>query len=74
MSTQTFEKAMKQLEKIVQDLENGELPLEKTIKKFEEGIALSQFCSKKLEETEAKIKKLVKDQDGKIHEDPLFDE
>jgi exodeoxyribonuclease VII small subunit len=74
MSTQTFEKAMKQLEKIVQDLESGDLPLEKTIKKFEEGIELSQFCSKKLEETEAKIKQLVKDQDGVIHEDPLFDE
>ncbi len=71
---QTFEKAMKQLEKIVHELETGELPLEKTIKKFEEGVALSRFCSKKLEETEAAIKQLIQDDDGEIYEDPLFDE
>ena len=49
---QTFEKAMKQLEQIVQELESSDLPLEKAIIKFEEGIRLSRFCSEKLDETE----------------------
>ncbi|MBW2367177.1 MAG: exodeoxyribonuclease VII small subunit [Deltaproteobacteria bacterium] len=73
MATQSFEKALKQLEKIVQELESGDLPLEKTIKKFEEGVALSKFCSKKLEETEAKISQLLQDHNGDIQEEP-FDE
>ena len=55
MAKKTFEQSMKQLEQIVQELESGDLSLEKAIKKFEEGIQLSKFCSKKLEETEKKI-------------------
>ena len=71
MATQTFEKAMKQLEKIVAELEVGELPLEKSLKKFEEGIALSRFCSQKLEASEEKIALLLKDSSGKIQEKPM---
>ena len=41
----TFEQSIKQLEKIVQELEDGDLPLEKAIKKFEEGIKLTRFFS-----------------------------
>ena len=73
MATQTFESALKRLEKIVAELESGDLPLEKSLKKFEEGIELSKFCSKKLEETEAKISQLVKDANGNPVEIP-FDE
>lgn len=69
--TQTFEKAMQQLEKIVQELESEELPLEKAIKKFEEGVELSKFCSKKLDETEKRISLLLKDQNGNPIEKPF---
>ena len=74
MANQTFETALKKLEKIVEDLETGDLPLEKSLKKFEEGIELSKFCSKKLEETEAKITQLVKDSNGNPMEIELGDE
>ncbi len=70
MATQTFESAMKKLEKIVEELESGELPLEKSLKKFEEGIDLSRFCSETLEEVEAKVTRLVKDSRGNPMEIP----
>ncbi len=71
MAKKTFEQAMKQLEKIVQDLESGDMPLEKAIKTFEEGIQLSKFCSKKLDETEKKITILMQDPDGGLSETPF---
>ena len=71
MTTQTFEAAMKKFEKLVEELESGELPLEKSLKKFEEGIAISKFCSRKLEEIEAKVNQLVKDSKGAAVELPL---
>jgi len=64
----TFETAMNQLENIVNELESGNLSLEDSIKKFEEGIKLSKYCSAKLDETEKKITLLLKDQDGNITE------
>jgi exodeoxyribonuclease VII small subunit len=67
----TFEQAMKQLEQIVQDLESGDMPLEKSIKKFEEGIQLSKFCTQKLDETEKRITLLVQDSNGKVSEIPI---
>jgi len=73
MATQTFETAMKRLEKVVEELDSGELPIEKSLKKFEEGIALSKFCSSKLEEIEAKVNRLVKDSKGNALEVPLED-
>ena len=66
----SFEKAMDQLEQIVQDLESEELPLEKAIKKFEEGIKLSQLCNQQLEAIEEKIAVLMKGADGQITEMP----
>ena len=71
MAKKTFEQAMKQLEKIVQDLESGDMPLEKAIKTFEEGIQLSKFCSEKLDETEKRITILMQNSDGKISETPF---
>jgi len=71
MAKLTFEIAMKQLEQIVQELESGNLSLEDSIKKFEEGIKLSKFCSSKLDETEKKITLLLKDQDGNVIEKPF---
>ena len=72
MAKQTFEKAMEKLEKIVQELESADLPLEKAIKKFEEGVQLSKFCSEKLDETEKKITILLKDQNGQVVEKPFI--
>ena len=74
MTKKTFEQAMKQLEKIVQDLESGDMPLEKAIKKFEEGSQLSKFCSQKLDETEKKITILMQAPDGKVAEEPFSNE
>lgn len=71
MAKKTFEQSMKQLEQIVTELEAGELPLEQAIKKFEEGMELSRFCSQKLEETERKITLLMQDSTGRPVEKPF---
>jgi len=72
MANQTFEKAMNKLEQIVQELESADLPLEKAIKKFEEGVQLSKFCSEKLDETEKRINILLKDQNDRVFEQPFI--
>lgn len=64
MAKKSFEQAMQQLEKIIQELESGDLTLEKAMIKFEEGIRLTQYCSRKLDETERKIQVLIKDHKG----------
>ena len=74
MANLTFEKAMKKLEQIVRELETGDQPLEKAIKKFEEGVQLSKFCSEKLDETEQKVTLLLKDQAGNVFEKPFISE
>ena len=75
MAKKTFEMAMKQLEQIVQDLETGDMPLEKAIKKFEEGIQISKYCSEKLDASEKKITLLMQDSDGeKLSEIPFVTE
>jgi len=70
---QTFEDAMASLENIVQELESGDLPLEKAMQRFEEGIKLSKFCSGKLDETEKKITLLTGNADGTVSETPFSD-
>ncbi len=67
----TFEKALEKLEGIVQELESGDLPLEKALKKFEEGVQLSNLCSGKLDETEKKITVLLEDGQGGFAETPF---
>ncbi len=66
MAKKTFEQAMKQLEQIVQELESGDLALEKAIRKFEEGMQLSKFCAQKLDETEKQVTLLMKDASGGV--------
>ncbi len=73
MAKKNFELSIDQLEKIVSELESGDLSLEDSIKKFEEGMKLSKLCSKMLDETEQKILMLVKDTEGQVKEVP-FDE
>ena len=71
-----FEKAMQRLEQIVEDLEKGELDIDKSLEIFEEGIKMSRVCSKKLNEAEAKIEKLTQNQKGELVTDlfPVEDE
>jgi exodeoxyribonuclease VII small subunit len=61
MAKKTFEQSIEQLEKIVQEMEDGDMPLEKAMKKFEEGIKLSNDCMDQLDETEKKITMLIKE-------------
>jgi len=59
----SFENALSRLEEIVHTLEQGNLPLEESLRIFEEGIRLSRFCMQKLNEAEKKIEILIKDKD-----------
>lgn len=63
-----FEETMENLEKIVQELEKGDLNLDDSISKFEEGMKLSKNANKYLEEAEKKITILVNDGEGNITE------
>lgn len=72
MAKKTFEQALKQLEHIVREMESGDLPLETALKKFEEGVELSKFCSQKLEETERRITLLMKNDAGDVVETPFL--
>jgi exodeoxyribonuclease VII small subunit len=60
-----FEECLQRLEKIVQEMEKGEVSLEKSLTLFEEGMQLSATCRKELEEAEGKVEILLK-QNGKI--------
>lgn len=73
MAKQSFEKALEQLEKIVETLESNELSLEKALAKFEEGMKLSQYCAKQLDETERKISLILEKSDGRIENEPFDD-
>lgn len=64
MKQQSFEEAMHRLEKIVTDLENGDVPLEDSIKLFEEGMKLSRFCMDKLNQAEKKLHRLTRKEEG----------
>lgn len=55
-----FEDALKKLESIVEDLENGDLSLDAALKKYEEGVRMADFCSKRLSEAEKRVEILTK--------------
>lgn len=63
---QTFEHSLGRLERIVRDLEDGEVPLEESLTLYEEGIRLSKECMETLGKAEVKIKQLTKDLNGKL--------
>lgn len=65
MAKKTFENALARLEQITSDLEEGELSLEDSLKKFDEGIGLVKFCNSKLEEARSRVELLLK-QDGTL--------
>jgi exodeoxyribonuclease VII small subunit len=74
MAEKKFEAALARLEEIVQELEKSDVPLDQSLKLFEEGIKLSRICNKRLEEAERKVEILLKDKDGKIAAQPFEEE
>ena len=69
MAEKTFEEMMENLEKISSELENGDLTLDQSMAKFEEGMKLSKKCSEILDKAEKKIKILIQDGDSISEED-----
>ena len=67
-TTKDFESAITELEQIVKTLEEGELPLEKSLELFERGVKLSKFCHSTLEEAERRIE--ILDERGELQEAP----
>jgi exodeoxyribonuclease VII small subunit len=64
--TLKFEAALERLEKIVEEMESGDLPLEEILKKYEEGSGLALYCSKRLTEAEKRIEILMKNKEGAL--------
>lgn len=69
--TDSFESSLKDLEKIVGELERGESPLETQLKSFEKGIAISRDCLKQLEEVEKRVELLTRDSENKLIATPF---
>ena len=68
MAEVKFEEAIKKLEEIAKELESGNLNLDESVNKFEEGMKLSKSCTKILNEAEKRINILI-DKDGEIEEE-----
>ena len=66
-----LEKSLAALEDIVEELESGDLPLEKAMKKFEEGIKLTRGCQAALKEAEQKVEILLKSAGGEEELEPF---
>ena len=71
--SKTFESSLEALEQIVRELERGDLPLEKSLELFEQGIRLSRECQERLSQAERRIEVLVRDNQGRPAVAP-FDE
>jgi|UniRef100_A0A7V3PST4 exodeoxyribonuclease VII small subunit len=69
-----FEQALAELEKIVKQLESGNLPLEKSLELFERGVKLARQCKEKLSEAELKVNKLIEEKEGEMGELPFAEE
>ncbi len=70
----TFEESMAALEAIVRELESGDIPLERSMKLFEEGTKLSAALSRQLDTAEQKVTLLLQKQDGETEEQPFEEE
>ena len=64
MAKEKFEDALEKLEDIVKKMEAGDIPLDESLKSFEEGIRLIRFCSARLEETERRVEMLLGKEDS----------
>jgi exodeoxyribonuclease VII small subunit len=69
-----FEESLRKLEAIVGQLEHGELPLEDSLKLFEEGVSLSAACKQELDLAEGKVQLLVKQRDGSVKTEAFLTE
>ncbi len=65
-SEKKFEVALEELEKVVEQLESGDLSLEESLAAFEKGVGLVKYCNQKLTDVERKIELLVRDREGKL--------
>lgn len=72
MAKKTFEDALEKLELITKELEDGNLSLENSLKKFDEGVKLAEFCNSKLDEARKKVDILLK-KDGSLSAVPFND-
>ncbi len=72
-SSDKFEAALEELERVVEQLESGDLSLEDALAAFERGVGLVKQCNQKLSEVEKKLELLVKDKEGKLHLQRLED-
>jgi exodeoxyribonuclease VII small subunit len=66
----TFENCLDELEKVVKELEAGDLPLERSLQLFERGMELSDACRTQLEEAETRVEMLIR-KEGKIVAEPF---
>jgi exodeoxyribonuclease VII small subunit len=71
MSDMRFEDALARLEQIVDTLEAGKLPLEESLKAFEEGVGLARRCAKYLDDAERRIELLTRDESGVLRTEPF---
>ncbi len=67
---ETFESCLEELEKVVRELEGGDLPLERSLELFERGMSLSDACRKQLEEAETRVDMLIR-REGKMTAEPF---
>ena len=67
---ETFESSLDELEKVVRELEGGDLPLERSLELFERGTALSDSCRKELEAAETRVEMLIR-KEGKLTAEPF---
>jgi exodeoxyribonuclease VII small subunit len=72
MPKEKYEDALNKLEKIVSQLEKGDISLEESLKLFEEGIRLSRLCNQKLDEAEKRVEILLKGADGTFKAQPFI--
>ena len=70
---ESFEACLEELEKVVKELEAGDLSLERSIELFERGVVLSETCRKQLEEAETRVETLIR-KDGKMTAEPFRNE
>ena len=67
---ESFESCLDELEKVVKELETGDLPLDRSLELFERGMSLSNSCRKQLEEAETRVEMLIR-KDGKVTPEPF---
>ena len=73
-NNKTFEENMQRLEQIVRAMERGDVPLEESLKLFQEGTGLIRSCGKLLDEAELQVKKILAGSDGTPVEEEFADE